>query len=85
VEQTVSMLSCFVFDEKSEEQPRLRDELAGPLRLMQEAARRIAKVSQESKLVIDEEQYVASFRSELMDVVYQWCKVRDVFAGPPNC
>ena len=41
---------------------------------MQEIARRIAKVSKESKLVIDEEEYISSFKVELMDAVVQWCK-----------
>jgi len=41
---------------------------------MQEIARRIAKVSKESKLAIDEEEYVSSFKVELMDAVVQWCK-----------
>ena len=41
---------------------------------MQEIARRIAKVSKESKLPIDEDQYVASFKVELMDAVMQWCR-----------
>ena len=41
---------------------------------MQEAARRIAKVCIESKMKMDEEAYVASFKTELMDAVYQWCK-----------
>jgi len=44
------------------------------LRAMQEIARRIAKVSKESKLVIDEEEYISSFKVELMDAVVQWCK-----------
>jgi len=52
----------------------LTEELAAPLRVMQELARRIAKVSKESKLPIDEEQYVASFKVELMDAVMQWCR-----------
>ncbi|KAG0055772.1 ATP-dependent RNA helicase mtr4 [Gryganskiella cystojenkinii] len=90
VEQTVSLLSCFVFQEKSDTVPALREELATPLRLMQEAARRIAKVSQECKLTLDEEEYVQKFRSELMDVVFAWangarfsqiCKMTDVFEG----
>ncbi|KAG0018121.1 ATP-dependent RNA helicase mtr4 [Podila clonocystis] len=90
VEQTVALLSCFVFQEKSDSTPSLRDELATPLRLMQEAARKIAKVSQECKLSMDEEEYVQSFRSELMDVVYAWatgarfsqiCKMTDAFEG----
>jgi len=90
VEQSVALLSCFVFDEKSEETPRLKEELEGPLRTLQEAARRIAKVSQESKLNVDEEEYVKKFRPELMDVVFAWCqgakfsqicKMTDVFEG----
>ena len=57
---------------------------------MQEAARRIAKVSQECKLAVNEEEYVQRFRPELMDVVYAWCqgakfaqicKQTDVFEG----
>ncbi|KAI9091124.1 rRNA-processing arch domain-containing protein [Phlyctochytrium arcticum] len=91
VEQVVSLLSCFCFQEKvTETQPRMNEELAGPLRIMRESARRIARVSQESKLLIDEEEYVQSFRPELMDVVYAWCqgakfaqicKMTDVFEG----
>lgn len=41
---------------------------------MQEIARRIAKVSKESKLTIDEDEYVKSFKVELMDAVVQWCR-----------
>jgi len=52
----------------------LKEELAAPLRVMQEFARRIAKVSKESKLTIDEDEYVSSFKVELMDAVIQWCR-----------
>lgn len=76
VEQTVALLSCFVFQEKSDENTKLKEDLAGPLKTMQEFARRICKISVESKLNLDEETYVQSFRSELMDVVYAWAKVR---------
>ena len=41
---------------------------------MQEIARRIAKVSKESKLSINEDDYVKSFKVELMDAVVQWCR-----------
>ncbi|KAI9306137.1 rRNA-processing arch domain-containing protein [Cunninghamella echinulata] len=74
VDQCVALLSCFVFDERVEQKSQLADELAGPLRLMQETARRIAKLSIECKLDIDETQYVSKFKPELMDVVYAWCK-----------
>ncbi|EKM53323.1 uncharacterized protein PHACADRAFT_259600 [Phanerochaete carnosa HHB-10118-sp] len=73
-EQSAGLLSCFVFTEKSEQQTRLKEELAAPLRVMQEIARRIAKVSKESKLPIVEDEYVQSFKVELMDAVVQWCR-----------
>ncbi|KIJ98963.1 hypothetical protein K443DRAFT_103070 [Laccaria amethystina LaAM-08-1] len=73
-EQCAALLSCFVFTEKSEQATKLKEELAAPLRVMQEIARRIAKVSKESKLAIDEDQYVSSFKVELMDAVVQWCR-----------
>ncbi|GAA6016081.1 hypothetical protein JCM11491_000662 [Sporobolomyces phaffii] len=89
-QQCAALLSCFVFDEKSEQTSKLKEELSGPLRIMQEAARRIAKIAIESKLPLVEDEYVASFKPELMDAVYSWCngakfseicKMTDVFEG----
>uniref|UniRef100_A0A1A9X490 Helicase ATP-binding domain-containing protein n=1 Tax=Glossina brevipalpis TaxID=37001 RepID=A0A1A9X490_9MUSC len=88
--QTVALLSCFVCDEKSSETIQCVEELSGPLRSMQELARRIAKVSIECKLELDEEAYVEKFRPFLMDVVLAWCKgasflsvckMTDIFEG----
>ena len=59
---------------QSEKEMNLKEELAAPLRVMQEFARRIAKVSKESKLTIEEDEYVSSFKVELMDAVIQWCR-----------
>lgn len=73
-EQCAALLSCFVFDEKSEQQTKLKQELQVPLKTMQDAARRIARVCIESKMKLDEEEYVASFKTALMDAVFQWCK-----------
>ncbi|KAM6494916.1 rRNA-processing arch domain containing protein [Amanita muscaria] len=73
-EQSAALLSCFVFQEKSEQATKLKEELATPLRVMQEVARRIAKVAKESKLPIDEDEYVSSFKVELMDAVIHWCR-----------
>lgn len=70
--------------------PKMTEELSGPLRQLQETARRIGKVSQDAKLSIDIEDYVESFKPHLMDVVYSWskgapfsqiCKMTDVFEG----
>uniref|UniRef100_A0A158R3R5 ATP-dependent RNA helicase DOB1 n=1 Tax=Syphacia muris TaxID=451379 RepID=A0A158R3R5_9BILA len=71
-EHMTALLSCFVFEEKAPN-AKLADELSGCLRKMQEFAKRIAKLTIESKLDIDEEQYVESFKPQLMDVVYEWC------------
>jgi len=68
----------------------LKEELAAPLRTMQDMARRIAKVSSECSLELNEQDYIEKFRPELMDVVYAWCKgakfskickMTDVFEG----
>ncbi|KAL7846848.1 hypothetical protein SRHO_G00218280 [Serrasalmus rhombeus] len=89
-EQATALLSCFVFQENANEMPKLTEQLAGPLRQMQECAKRIAKVSAEAKLEVDEETYMNQFRPHLMDVVYTWangasfsqiCKMTDVFEG----
>ena len=34
-QQACALVSCFVFEEKASEMPKLGDELAGPLRIMQ--------------------------------------------------
>jgi ATP-dependent RNA helicase DOB1 len=58
--------------------------------LLQDTARRIARVSREAKIDIDEELYVESFRPHMMDIVNAWCngctfaqicKMTDVFEG----
>ncbi|KAL7647877.1 UNVERIFIED_CONTAM: hypothetical protein RMT77_001487 [Armadillidium vulgare] len=88
--QTCSLLSTFVCDEKSSEMPQLSEELSGPLRAMQDLARRIAKICHESKLEINEELYVEQFKPYLMDIVFDWCngatfsnlcKKTDIFEG----
>lgn len=72
--QCVALLSCFVCDERSSEQPTSMEELSAPLKQMQDFARRIAKVAIECKLELDEEEYVEKFKPTLMDVVLAWCK-----------
>uniref|UniRef100_A0A8C6KK91 Exosome RNA helicase MTR4 n=1 Tax=Nothobranchius furzeri TaxID=105023 RepID=A0A8C6KK91_NOTFU len=90
VEQATALLSCFVFQENANEMPKLTEQLAAPLRQMQECAKRIAKVSADAKLEVDEETYLNQFKPHLMDVVYAWangatfaqiCKMTDVFEG----
>ncbi len=71
-EQCAAVLSCFIFEEKSNDTTPLKDELARPFREIQAQARIIAKVSQESKLAINEDEYVQTFKHQLMEVVFAW-------------
>lgn len=73
-EVCAAVLSCFIFEEKSRNAPLLKENLATYFREIQSQARIIAKVSQESKLTINEEEYVQSFKWELMDVVLAWAQ-----------
>lgn len=90
VPQLTALVSCLVCDEKSSEMPKSTEELSGPLKQMQDLARRVAKVSVEANLELDEEEYVEKFRPFLMDIVYAWCngasfsqicKMTEIFEG----
>lgn len=77
VEPAVALLSCFVCEEapaKDSTQDSLPPELGMPFRQLQEAARRIAIVSQESKVPTNVEDYVAKLSPVLIPVVYAWCR-----------
>ncbi|XP_026739472.1 exosome RNA helicase MTR4 [Trichoplusia ni] len=89
-EQSAALISCFVCDENSSQSSATGEELRGVLRQLQEYARRIAKVSLDAKMEIDEDEYVGKFKCTLMDVVLAWskgasflqiCKMTDVFEG----
>ena len=72
-EMCAAVLSIFIFEEKSQSKP-LSEELAKPFREIQAQARIIAKVSQESKLPVNEQEYVESFKFQLMEVVLAWAQ-----------
>ncbi|QPG97609.1 hypothetical protein C2857_006606 [Epichloe festucae Fl1] len=88
-ETCAAVLSCFIFDEKVETQA-LKEDLQRPYREIQAKARIVAKVSQECKLDVNEEEYVASLKWQLMETVYAWaqgkpfseiCKMTNTFEG----
>jgi ATP-dependent RNA helicase DOB1 len=73
--------------------PKLSEALSGPLKQMQDLARRIAKVSVEAKLELEEDEYVEKFKPYMMDLVAAWCrgasfgdicKMTDLFEGDLN-
>ncbi|KAI5359996.1 Putative helicase, rRNA-processing arch domain, P-loop containing nucleoside triphosphate hydrolase [Septoria linicola] len=89
-EQCAATLSVFIFEERSEEAPALKEELAKAYREIQAQARQIAKVSMECKVLVNEEEYLQTFKHQLMEVVFAWCngatfaeicKMTDVYEG----
>eukprot|EP01083_Nonionella_stella_P311703 1112231_1 len=66
--QIVSLCSTLVNIDRSEEVVRLRPELATPFRTLQESARRIGEVMQDSKIEIEVDEYVDSFRPHMMEI-----------------
>ncbi|XVF26370.1 hypothetical protein REPUB_Repub14bG0010100 [Reevesia pubescens] len=73
-EEMVSLLSCFVWQEKLQDAAKPREELELLFTQLQDTARRIAKVQLECKVQIDVESFVSSFRSDIMEAVYAWAK-----------
>jgi ATP-dependent RNA helicase DOB1 len=97
-EQVVALMSCCAFQEggssggkkDSNSASALPEELKKPYEELVKAAKRVAKVSIESKIEMDEDEYISSFNPELMQVTYAWChgakfheicKMTDVFEG----
>ncbi|CVL02848.1 putative ATP dependent RNA helicase [Fusarium proliferatum ET1] len=88
-EMCAAVMSCFIFDEKIET-TQLKEELSKPYREIQAKARIIAKVSQECKLEVNEEEYIQKLKWQLMETVYAWaqgrpfieiCKMTKVYEG----
>ena len=71
-EHCAAVMSCFVFEERVNESPTLTEDMSRALREIQRQARVIAKVSIESKLTLNEEEYVQSFKWQLMPAIYAW-------------
>lgn len=72
VEEVVAVLSCLVWQEKTKGFTKLREDLQRLYSQLKEIARRVGNVQFESKLEIDVEEYVASFRPDIMEIVHSW-------------
>ncbi|KAF4976711.1 hypothetical protein FZEAL_6659 [Fusarium zealandicum] len=88
-EMCAAVMSCFIFDEKVEA-PALKEDLQKPYREIQAKARIVAKVSQECKLEMNEEEYAQKLKWQLMETVYTWaqgrpfveiCKMTNTYEG----
>jgi ATP-dependent RNA helicase DOB1 len=73
-ENLAACLSVFVFEEKTKEPPPLSEESKKMFKDVQAQARTIVKVSQECKMNVNEEEYLAEFKPDLIPVVLAWTK-----------
>ncbi|RDX63204.1 DExH-box ATP-dependent RNA helicase DExH9, partial [Mucuna pruriens] len=74
VEEMVSLLSCFVWQEKIHDAAKPREELDLLFMQLQDTARRVAQLQLECKVQIDVDSFVKSFRPDIMEAVYAWAK-----------
>eukprot|EP00899_Mesostigma_viride_P016139 jgi/Mesvir1/24526/Mv21867-RA.1 len=93
IEEAVSLASCLVWTERNgtgSSANKLPEDLKRVHLLLRDTARRVGKASVECKLELDVEEYVDSFRPDLMEVVSMWCrgakfhqicKVTEIFEG----
>ena len=94
VAHCVALISCLVFNEKStsDKSPHkiTTSELELPYKQLQQCATHIAQCISNSGQQIDIDEYVNTYQSDLIDVVYSWCqghkfsdicKLTDIFEG----
>ena len=69
-----AVLSCFLTEEREQkEEKEIKNlELKQYFERVKEVATKVAEVLEEKRLDIDKEKYIASFKSDMMEVVYAW-------------
>eukprot|EP00890_Picochlorum_soloecismus_P006631 jgi/Picsp_1/793/NSC_04282-R1_superkiller viralicidic activity 2-like 2 len=72
-DEIAALVSCFIWRDKSDVRARVPHQMEGPYSLLRDAARRVAKSELECKLALDLEDYVDSFKADLMPIVIEWC------------
>ncbi|CAG9465443.1 unnamed protein product [Pedinophyceae sp. YPF-701] len=90
-EQVVALLSCFVWTEKGGRGGvKIREDLQGTFAALREAARTVGRAVAGCGLPVDVEEFVESFRPDLMEACAAWhrgvkfsgvLKLADVFEG----
>lgn len=68
-------MSCLVYtDSKSEGKPPKDDNLADPFQKLQETAKKVATIMEESNIEIKKEEYIQKFAPEMMEITFKWCQ-----------
>lgn len=86
-----ALCSCFVWSERSEVPPNLRESLSAPLNALRKAAREVGTAAADAKLGVVVDDFVDRFRPEMMEVTSCWVRgqrfadllslQKDVFEG----
>ncbi|CAG8446308.1 1514_t:CDS:10, partial [Scutellospora calospora] len=74
VEMIAALLSCFVIEQHDKEKANLKEDFYVVYRRLQDIARNIVAISIECKLQINEEEYLANFCPDMMELVHSWCQ-----------
>ncbi|EFN51100.1 hypothetical protein CHLNCDRAFT_141429 [Chlorella variabilis] len=74
LEQLCALISCFIWREKSETGNKVRPDLEAPYGSLRAAARKVARAAADCKMEMDVEEYVDSFRPDMMESVAGWCQ-----------
>jgi len=73
-DEIVSLLSCFVFQEKTDSEPLLTERLKEGRRTIVEIAERVGKVQDWWKVGSGDGEVEGRFKAGLMEVVYEWAR-----------
>ncbi|XP_069775689.1 superkiller complex protein 2 isoform X2 [Narcine bancroftii] len=73
-EEIVSLLSCLVFQQKTQVEPELNEILRQGVQRIRDVAERIATLQRECGLRESVEDYVEQFKFGLVEVVYEWAQ-----------
>lgn len=72
--EVVALLSCFVFQEKSQSEPVLTDKLQKGKEKIQKITERLGKTQRDCGLDLAVEEYVRGLNFGLVEVVYEWAR-----------
>ncbi|XP_020373916.1 helicase SKI2W [Rhincodon typus] len=73
-EEIVALLSCLVFQQKTQVEPELNEVLRKGIERIRGVAERIATLQRECSLRESVEDYVEQFKFGLVEVVYEWAR-----------
>ncbi|GCC33681.1 hypothetical protein chiPu_0012151 [Chiloscyllium punctatum] len=73
-EEIVALLSCLVFQQKTQVEPELNEVLRKGIERIRGVAERIATLQRECSLRESVEDYVEQFKFGLVEVVYEWAQ-----------